>query len=175
MFDIPIPWADEVYRQLLQFYLFECPTPELSARGIPFADLGWETTEDRAKLKKSMLEAASENLVYKSCETKAEVAVAAAALTIGDETVLSTERVVFYIGERHVMDALYAHIRNAFAHGRFLVSGHGNDAIYVLEDLDRSGVLTARLILAASTLTSWMRIVRGTPTALGTPSAGMAT
>lgn len=164
-FDAAIPWVDETFHQIVQFYLFECPAPGTSVRGSSFETLGWKGRKPLAALKKAMFESASGSLVYKSCETKAEVIAAVRELGILDDVKLTEEYVVFFKNRDRNMDALYGHIRNAFAHGRFSIWEHAGNAVYVLQD-DYHG-LTARAILRASTLVNWARIVRDTPRGLG--------
>ena len=167
-FDTPVPWADEVFRQILQFYLFECPTPGLSARGRDFELFGWEGRGPLIALTKKLRQSASENLVYKSC-AKVEMAEAVSEVGILEEVDLTAEYVVFYKHRDSEVHSLFGHIRNAFAHGSFFIGEHSNEAVYVLED-DYHG-MTARLILKASTLVSWAKIVRGTPEHLGDPAS----
>lgn len=69
----------------------------------------------------------------------------------------------------HILDSnqtmpnLFQNIRNAFAHGSFLVRKHRVDKefYYFLESRNpENELINARLVLKASTLTKWIKVVK---------------
>lgn len=162
-FTATIPWSDRHFLTVLEFYLFESPAANASARGSELAALGWGDNESFAVLKHALIQAATEGFIYKACDTRREVV----EVTEGSDGLRhgaspATECAVFHRGSRKTMDSLFAHVRNAFAHGRFVIRTDPQGQMYFLED-QRGGVITARLALRQTTLLEWADIARTGP------------
>ncbi len=57
-----------------------------------------------------------------------------------------------------VMQSLFKAIRNAFAHGAFLVKSYGGERIYYLENYDK--YLKATIVLHETTLLNWIKCIQ---------------
>lgn len=64
--------------------------------------------------------------------------------------------------EFHRLDAVFRHLRNAFAHGRFCrLENASGDAVWALQDSNSRGKVTARLLIKESTLDEWLKLLMG--------------
>ncbi len=62
--------------------------------------------------------------------------------------------------EFHRLDAVFRHLRNAFAHGQFKRYTRTNGEIYwALQDSNSRGRVTARFLVKEDTLDSWMKLL----------------
>lgn len=77
------------------------------------------------------------------------------------------EKIVVYVNSKsNLILSIFKHIRNAFAHGRFVMYPVGEDFMFIMESVDASRqglVVKARMILRASTLIRWMDIIKKGP------------
>lgn len=54
------------------------------------------------------------------------------------------------------VDKLLSHIRNSFAHGQYSILENESDAYYILQDVSKNGCISARMVLTATRLKSWI-------------------
>lgn len=156
-FDRKYPATRKEFQSILQFFLFECPTPETSVRAKTFAQLGWKGCKQFSQLKKKMLAVATDSLKhnYYPCK-KTE-------LPEYFEKVKSVSPVDEYcVFLEHdcktVMQSLFSAIRNAFAHGSFGIENFSGTRVYFFANY--KDYLKAEIILQEDTLLKWIEIVK---------------
>lgn len=156
-FDKPLSIGSSNFRKILSFYLFECPTPNTSARTRTFNELGWNKSKQFAQLKKKMLDASLGNLRQNYYPCKKD------ELAEKFETVRTVKPVNEYcvflkFDEKNVMQSLYSAIRNAFAHGSFSIQSFNGIKVYFFANFD--GYLKAEIVLREDTLLKWIEIIK---------------
>lgn len=161
-FTSALPWASEDFHRILRFYLFECPCDGTSARSRTLAASGWGDARLQGALRDTLVQAASDGFVFRICERRDQVDSALGELGLLNQLTLHVECAVFLRSKRPALDTLFAHVRNAFAHGRVSVFEDDAGRTYALEDEYR-GDRNARMILKESTLLSWSELVRRGP------------
>lgn len=156
-FDRKYPATRKEFQDILQFFLFECPTPKTSCRAKTFSQLGWEGSTQFSQLKKKMLEAATDSLRsnYYPCK-KAELQEHFEKV----KTVSPVNEYCVFLEHdcKTVMQSLFSAIRNAFAHGSFGVQSFSGIRIYFFANYDN--YLKAEIILQENTLLKWIKIVK---------------
>lgn len=144
-------------QKILKFYLFECPVPQKSVRGNKFKDFGIVGKAAYSRLKKEMLNAATDSLRsnYKPSE-KAELE---SNFLLMNSVNPPDEYCVFLKhDENSVMESLFSAIRNAFAHGSFCVKKYHGHRIFFLANMDK--YLKAEIILHEDTLLKWIDCIK---------------
>ncbi len=144
-------------QKILKFYLFECPVPGVSVRGKKFKDFGISGNAAFSRLKKSMLSTATGSLRgYYKPSTKSELQT---NIDFMKFVAPPNEYCVFLKNDdKTVMQSLFKAIRNAFAHGAFLVKSYGGERIYYLENYDK--YLKATIVLHETTLLNWIKCIQ---------------
>lgn len=156
-FDIPTSISDNNLQKIIQFYLFECPVPDKSARGKKFADYGFRGQKPFATLKKVMLASATQSLKANYLPCKQEKLEANYRLI--EAVSPPNEYCVFLLSyEKNVMYSLFSAIRNAFAHGSFNVKSYNGTRIYFFVNYDK--YKKAQIVLQENTLLSWKKIIQ---------------
>ena len=157
-FDNDIKMGSNTFQKILSFYLFECPTPGTSRRGKTFEELGWKGAVQYAKLKKLLLDSASDSLKDNYYPCKKEELVDKFAVV---ETVSPTDEYCVFLktDEKSVMQSLFSAIRNALAHGSFYAKKYGKTQIYFFSNY--KDYLKAEIILQEATLIKWIDIIKG--------------
>lgn len=54
-----------------------------------------------------------------------------------------------------IVERLFFHLRNSFAHGCFSIADRGGEVYYIIQD-EKNGVISARMVLKQSTLQAWI-------------------
>ncbi len=156
-FDDNLSLSNKNLQAILKFYLFECPVPDTSIRGKTFRYYGIEKSPAYSKLKKAMLDSASDSLRsnYKPCK-KNELGAAFSLM----ESVLPPDEYCVFLKheEKNVLPSLFSAIRNAFAHGSFRVKSYSGKRIYYLSNFD--GYLKAEIVLQEQTLLNWIDCIQ---------------
>lgn len=155
-FNNRIPFENRNFREILQFYLFECPVPGVSRRGESFYDLGWRGSGAFSKLKKEMLNLADSDLKehYHPCKRND----LEENLKDCNNLFPPSEYCVFLKSdEKSVMQSLFKGLRNALAHGSFNVQSYNKEKFYFFENYDK--YLKVRCVLKEKTLIKWRNLV----------------
>ena len=160
-FATAIKMNNSKFQKILEFYLFECPTPNRSVRSKTFADYGWIGRSKFSSLKKSMLSAASDSLKNNYYPCKKEELKEKFQLV---KKVSPTDEYCVFLkyDEKSVMQSLYSAIRNAFAHGSFSVRQYSGVKIYFFANEKK--YLKAEIILQENTLLKWIDIIKNNNT-----------
>lgn len=168
-----IPLENQAFRQIIKFYLFECPvvavtknkkTKEIrkkhvSARGIPLEQHGWSGPALNSLLA-AMKRVATSEMKYISVNTESDLGEVVA--NEEKNSVLKSPHFELIAFKENAdlgkaKSILYM-IRNAFAHGSFSVENIDGQHIYCLESA-KDGSLKARMRLREETLLEWMKLV----------------
>lgn len=192
------PWLSEVnpnefedsdFIDIINFYLFNTPCIELSARGISFNDYGWTAPNEPPWQLTNHIKRVFEKTNYCSCCDTYEK-LCTELINVGwidNFGKAIQEQAIFYKNKKSEIVAynLFYHIRNSFAHGRFRSLNHEGTIFFILEDVCKISIkkeryneltldginsseynsdfrmVTARMILKKSTLLSWIDIIKG--------------
>ena len=156
-FDDTFSISNSNLQEIIKFFLFECPVPGKSVRGKKFSDYGINGITAFAKLKKSLIAAATDSLSnnYVPC-LKNELSGSFTKM----ETVAPPDEYCVFMktDEKTVMQSLFSAIRNAFAHGSFRVKRYSGYRIYDLSN--NNGYLKAEMALHEETLLNWIKCVK---------------
>ena len=159
MFKEGIPLTSRKFHRILDFYLFHCPVDGTSARATTFEQQGWKGTLF-STLKREMLARASASLKsnYYPC-TKAELEEKYVVV----ESLNSTDEYCVFLkhDSNRVMESLYSAIRNALAHGSFLMKKRRGTNMYFFANYD--GYLKAVIQLKEETLLNWISLFQSNP------------
>ncbi len=162
----------EVLKEILPFYIINTLHESYSYRSIPITAYGWpENVWNTGVLKEQLFYAANLTLghnllVVERLDDMSEVCLQA---HMGDDfyQYRDQERIVIYVNSRsNTVLSIFKHIRNALAHGRFVMYPFGDDFMLALESVDnhqRGIVVKARMVIRASTLISWKNIITNGP------------
>lgn len=162
----------EVLKEILPFYVINTIYEDYSYRSIPITNYGWEDNVwNTGILKDKLFYVANLNLNYNLFVVSRLDMMRNTLLqaNMGDDFYLhrDKEKIVVYVNSRtNVVLSIFKHIRNALAHGRFMMYQIGDDYMFALESVDNSRhglVVKARMLLKASTLLEWMKIIKKGP------------
>ena len=156
--------AKKNLQKIVQFYVWETPVPETSAKGCSFEEMdivGHEFNTLLAQLRKvSGFPAANGQNWIKSTvsniENDLEIIDRLDAFDCTFEFAVHTVKTGLSKTE-----ALFYLIRNAFAHGGFRICTFNGETFYALESKDK-GKLKGRALFKESTLLEWIKVLRGT-------------
>lgn len=149
---------DPNYGKFLDFYLWDCPSPNTAYGSKKFEDYGWKGGHNFKKLKRELIISneipfivPNKNNLIKAFENQGQLG----KFSIKETIILLKPS----LGE---MDALFRSIRNALAHGSFHVRKYQGEFYYFFENR-RNGQLRARIVLNSQTLNSWIKVVKNGP------------
>ncbi len=163
----------EILKEILPFYVINTIYEGYSYRSIPVTSYGWpDNIWNTGDLKDKLFYVANLNInhnvfIVSRLDMMREALVQA---DMGDNFYLNRrkEKIVIYVNSRtNLVLSVFKHIRNALAHGRFAMYKIGEDYMFALESVDNSRlglVVKARMLLKASTLLEWMKIIKKGPT-----------
>lgn len=147
---------DPNFESILNFFLWSCPVEKTAYLAKTFSDYGW-CGGNRFKVLKQKLQSASSKEIpfkYPTLECLDEV-----LDDHGQKGKRSFREVIVVVNPGNEVEAILRSIRNAFAHGSFLVlkERNENDYFYFLESRDpkKGYELRARIVLKSSTLKVW--------------------
>ena len=155
-FDKEIKLSNKNLQKILDFYLFSCPTPDISKRSRTFEQLGWKGSKQFAQLKSRLISAASNGLQsnYYPCkkdELEEKFAVVSTVHPVDEYCVFLRN------DEKTVLQSLFSAIRNAFAHGSFSVQTYKKVRVYFFANYHN--YLKAEIVLQEKTLLAWIDIL----------------
>ena len=156
--------AKKNLQKIVQFYVWETPVPETSAKGCSFHEMGIVGHKFNTLL--AQLRKASGFPAANGCNwIESTIRDIDKELEIIDR--LDSFDCTFEFAVHTVKtglsktEALFYLIRNAFAHGGFRVCTFNGETFYALENKDK-GKLKGRALLKESTLLEWIKVLRGT-------------
>ena len=162
----------EALKEILPFYVINTLHESYSYRSISVTEYGWpDNIWNTGALKEQLFHVANLTLehnlfVVDKLEDMSDVCLNA---HMGNDFYQhrNQERIVVYVNSRsNLILSIFKHIRNALAHGRFIMVPMGDDIMFVLESVDnnrQSLVVKARMVLRYSTLIRWMEIIKMGP------------
>lgn len=143
--------------RIIDFYLFNCPTPGRSYRGKDFNEYGFRGRAAFGVLKKKLLESSTKSLQnnYYPCkkEDLENYFKRVALVSPPDEYCVFLKN-----DDQTVMASLFTAIRNAFAHGSYNVKKYNGTRIYFFVNF--KGYKKAQLVLHEETLLAWINIIQ---------------
>ena len=162
----------EALKEIFPFYVVNTLYDQYSYRGIPVSEYGWsDNVWNTGELKEQLFHVANLSLGHNliMVERLDEMSEVCQRQHLGEDfyQYRDQERIVVYVNSRaNLVMSIFKHIRNALAHGRFVLYPSGEDYIFVLESVDHALgdlVVKARMVLRASTLINWMNIITKGP------------
>lgn len=162
----------EMLKEILPFYVINTLQESYSYRSLSITDYGWpDNIWNTGVLKDQLFHVANLSLGYNLfvVDRLEDMSDACSNCHLGSDfyQYKNQERIVVYVNSRsNTILSIFKHLRNAFAHGRFVMYPLGDDYMFALESVDHSrNVLNvkARMVLKASTLLKWMEIIRRGP------------
>ncbi len=162
----------EVLKDILPFYVVNTLHESYSYRSIPVTNYGWpDNIWNTGVLKEQLFHVANLSNDYNLfiAERLEDMSDACNHAHMGDDFYLyrDQERIAIYVNSStNIVLSIFKHIRNALAHGRFVMYSSGDDMMIALESVDNHNkalVLKARMVLRASTLINWMNIITRGP------------
>lgn len=163
--------VDEDFNRIFLFYVVHTPCEDLSSSSIPISKYGWKPDVwKKPNLKNKLFEVAGleRDKTFFSVKTLdvMKEALQKSNLSKGCHKKRDTERICIYKPSRYnECLAIFYHIRNALAHGRFAVyeiSDSNKDQMFVFEDgkkCKNEFEVRSRIILKKSTLITWIKIM----------------
>ena len=152
---------DAMFHRIIEFFLWQCPTPKTAYGSKLFSDYGWEKPYQFKTLKKKCGLGDGINYITPNRGEFYEELIAH-----GQFNSFKFSEIVIILNSNQSMFDLFRNIRNAFAHGSFLVRKHCTDKefYYFLESRNPENEhINARLVLKASTLFNWIKVVKKGP------------
>lgn len=164
---------DKIIRDTYEFFVIHSPCVELTARGIYLAEYGWHNPWAKPyclnKQLKSVMDGCG-TICSANTLTKMEGEINNANLPElvvdgnGNPTNYSDkkEAICIYNSKNNQFMSIWAHLRNALAHGRFTLIIIKRGKYIYAEDVIQwkyKTVLTARLCLRMTTLEKWISLI----------------
>lgn len=165
---LPSEKLDNDYWAIYNFYVLYTPCEGPSYKWIPITRYGWsKKVWSQPALKDNLYAIADLKKGSTLCfAKKLEDIRDACRITImgeGFHKDREIEKIAVYKGNDNEVLCIFRHIRNSFAHGRFMIYENNNkETVYVIEDgIKKNGKLQvrARMILKKSTLLQWIEII----------------
>lgn len=160
----PFDELDEIWKELIVFYVFHVPVSGMSARAKTLESYGWGTQSKKGDLKKLKNRLVKYgNMTDKTFECKdgwsglKESYINNNLIDFPQD--IACERVSYRKTKSGVNDSLLSHIRNSFAHGRLAFYSKNDKTYIAMEDIDDKKHVSARLILSKETLCCWKSII----------------
>lgn len=149
---------DKNLQRLVQFYVWETPVRDTSAKGIPFSELGWKGGSFntlQAEMRKSS--GFPNDKWIKASGRKVEEKLRSVDRFDGYDC--SFEFAIHTVKDGfNKTEALFYFVRNALAHGGFKISEYKGERYLVLENRQGSQ-LKGRAILREKSLLEWAKLL----------------
>lgn len=150
--------------EIMKFFVIRTPYSKTSLKGVPLSKYGWKGNSLKILKGELQSELCDKDLFFiQNTADDMKIALAKANLIDNFPTNCMTEAVCYTKKDNRVQGLCY-HIRNCFAHGRFLLNKNGSDSFFVFEDVSnykKQKRVSARMILKKSTLLKWIEIIEG--------------
>lgn len=160
--------AQDIFK-IMKFFVIRTPYAQTSLKGVPLSAHGWKGNPIKILKEKLQAELSDKNLFFvQDSPNDMKSALITANLVDNFPTNCITEAVCYTKKDNQIQGLCY-HIRNCFAHGRFLLNKNGKDSFFVFEDISnykKQRKVSARMILKKSTLLKWIKIIEGGEKAL---------
>lgn len=166
---IPESKLDREFWDIYTFFVLYTICEGPSYKGVPIRQYGWgskvwKTTE----LKNALYNVADlrreGTLCFAKNKEEMRNACKKTLLSDGFHKNRDVEKIAAYKGKDNEIICICRHIRNSFAHGRFMVyENHDGDDVFIFEDgVKNNGKLQirARMVLKKATLLRWIQIIK---------------
>lgn len=155
--------AQDIF-EIMKFFVIRTPYAQTSLKGVPLSAHGWKGNSIKTLKEKLQAELCNKNLFFiQESANDMKNALVAAGL-VDDFPTNCTHEAVCYTKKDNQIQGLCYHIRNCFAHGRFLLKKNGTNSFFAFEDISiykKQRKVSARMILKKSTLLKWIEIIEG--------------
>jgi len=157
--------------KIVIFFVFHSPCKDSSAMRRSLQEYGWsdkpwfKPEELKFKLLKcigSFNETPRKQILFSANNAdEMDEKLKSADLLDNFPSNLDYERVAFVNSKENQFMSVFAHIRNSLAHGRLNMREipETNDFFFIMEDVNRAGSVTSRMILKKSTLLKWIDLI----------------
>lgn len=150
---------DKNLQDLVQFYVWETPVPDVSQKGISFKHRGWAGGRFNTLHAQMRKTSGFPNSDHWRTSKASEIEKVLDELGRLDGYDCSFEFAVHTVKSGlNKTEALFYFIRNAFAHGGFRVSKYKGEKYFVLENRQNDR-LKGRAIFKETTLKSWVDLL----------------
>ncbi len=158
----------ETLKEILPFYIINTIQDSYSYRGFSVEELGWPSNIwNTGALKDQLFHVANLTVGYnlRIAQKLDEMSDACKLAHLENDFYHNyhDERIAIYVDSHsNLVLSIFKHIRNALAHGRFIMVPMGDDYSFVMESVDNNKqtlIVKARIVLKASTLLKWKEIV----------------
>ena len=173
---LPYEKAKRYVTPLLHFFVVQTPVTSLSALSIPLKKRGWDKPWKKPqKLNRKLKGISPQLFLYWSAPSQKQMSSCISRSSLANINIQQDkliEQAAFYDSQSNQTMSLFYHLRNALAHGRFIVFKRGGDIWLALEDVCKSRKgdsinnaqrLTARILVRHSTLHKWMQLIEKGP------------
>jgi hypothetical protein len=147
------------FSKIIEFYLWKCPVPDTAYGSKTFSEYGWQEPKHFKVLKKKCGLGRNNDIDY---ITPKRSEFYDTLIHHGQFDSHAFSETVFILNSAQTMSDFFKDIRNAFAHGSFMIRKHptSKQYYYFLESRNpETKRINARIILKTSTLIAWIRIV----------------
>ncbi len=165
-------YDDPNHKDILNFYLWSCPSPETAYGAKTFEELGWEKPQQYKILVTYFI---SNNISFVSTTEKDIESELLKHNQLKNHSF--SETIVFAETKRGKIDQVFRSIRNAIAHGSFCIEEkEGDDFFYFFESRNirtkkiksqkinaRIEKINARIVLKSNTLVALINKVKNGP------------
>lgn len=156
-FDMPKSITNKGLLRIIDFYLFNCPTPDISVRGKNFKDYGFIGQASFSCLKREMMKRATSSLKNNYWPCKSDELESKFQLV---KSVSPPDEYCVFLKwqEDTVMQSLFSAIRNSLAHGSFNVKSYNGVRIYFF--INYKDYKKAQIVLQEKTLLEWINLIQ---------------
>lgn len=148
------------FDKIVEFYLWACPVPGTAYNAKTFEDYNWKTSHEFKILRHQLLDVASPSIQFIGTLRRD------LELTLKKHNQYNSRsftEIIIIVGDKPPVKDIFRNIRNALAHGSFRVNKQQkvDDYFYFFESRnpDNNYKIAARIVLKASTLVKWIKIV----------------
>lgn len=164
----PFDALDDIWQELIVFYVFHVPVSDMSVRSRTLESYGWgrkSKNDDFKQLKNRLIRYGNMTEETFQCEEGwREFRQSCERNDLIDfPQDIRRERVSFRKTKSGINDSLLSHIRNSFAHGRLAFYSEDNSTYVAMEDMDDKRHVSARMILSKETLLRWKFVIESGP------------
>lgn len=152
---------DPCYEKIIDFYLWACPVEKTAYGAKNFKEIGWSKGHQFKKLKMKLLSYGDTKIPFISVE---KTKLSETLEQYKQANSFSQSEVIIIVNPDQEVRGIFRSIRNAIAHGSFMLRKKGDDYYYFFENRDpNTDEIKARIVLKSSTLKSWIKIVQSGP------------
>ena len=151
-FNNELKWSKKL-EKVVEFYLFNTPVDNISARGKTFKQLGWDKRKLTPLLKREIKFLSSNWIVTTNKDIEMQLKNKSQFQSVKFE-----EMAIHIINKNTNIDSFFYAIRCAIAHGSLSIRKYKNINYYILENKDR-GKIKSRIVIKEENLLAIINIV----------------